>query len=161
MNKLYQVYQVSDSTGETLDRIFLAIKAQFLDFKCKTIHFSFTRTENQIDKIFSKSKSEKNLIILYTIVDKALARYLVEKCNAVVSTVTMAMHVAIGLRKPIVLLNNIFNPNEFHFFAPSKIVGPDKNCDCYYLPKCINGRSCIEEISAEKVLAEIKMILPL
>ena len=81
MNKLYQVYQVSDSTGETLDRIFLAIKAQFLDFKCKTIHFSFTRTENQIDKIFSKSKSEKNLIILYTIVDKALARYLVEKCK--------------------------------------------------------------------------------
>ena len=27
MNKIYQVYQVSDSTGETLDRIFLAIKA--------------------------------------------------------------------------------------------------------------------------------------
>ena len=86
---------------------------------------------------------------------------LVAKCNAVVSTVTMAIHVAIGLRKPIVLLNNIFNPNEFHFFASSKIVGPDKNCDCYYLPECINGRSCIEEISAEKILTEIKTILPL
>ena len=67
----------------------------------------------------------------------------------------------IGLHKPIVLLNNIFNPNEFHFFSSSKIVGPDKNCDCYYLPECINGRSCIEEISAEKVLAEIKKILSL
>ena len=53
MNKIYQVYKVSDSTGETLDRIFLAIKAQFSNFKCKTIHFSFTRTENQIDKIIS------------------------------------------------------------------------------------------------------------
>ena len=49
MNKLYQVYQVSDSTGETLDRIFLAIKAQFSNFNCKTIHYSFTRTKNQID----------------------------------------------------------------------------------------------------------------
>ena len=29
MNKIYQIYQVSDSTGETLDRIFLAIKAYF------------------------------------------------------------------------------------------------------------------------------------
>ena len=29
MNKIYQVYQISDSTGETLDRIFLALKAQF------------------------------------------------------------------------------------------------------------------------------------
>ena len=38
MNKVYQVYQISDSTGETLDRIFLAIKAQFSNFECKTIH---------------------------------------------------------------------------------------------------------------------------
>jgi len=76
MNKVYQVYQISDSTGETLDRIFLAIKAQFSNFNCKTIHYSFTRTKNQIDKIISKSKSEKNIIILYTIVDNNLAKYL-------------------------------------------------------------------------------------
>ena len=77
MNKIYQVYQVSDSTGETLDRIFLAIKAQFSDFEYKTIHYSFTRTNNQIDKIISKSKTEKNVIILYTIVENNLAKYLV------------------------------------------------------------------------------------
>ncbi|RZO49988.1 MAG: kinase/pyrophosphorylase [Candidatus Pelagibacterales bacterium] len=76
MNKVYQVYQVSDSTGETLDRIFLAIKAQFDDFNCKTIHHSFTRTKNQIDNIISKSKNEENIIILYTIVDNSLAEYL-------------------------------------------------------------------------------------
>ena len=79
MNKIYQVYQVSDSTGETLDRIFLAIKAQFSNFNCKTIHYSFTRTKNQVDKIISKSQSEKNVIILYTIVDNGLAKYLVEE----------------------------------------------------------------------------------
>ena len=77
MNKIYQVYQVSDSTGETLDRIFLAIKAQFSDFESKTIHYSFTRTKNQIDNIISKSKTEKNVIILYTIVDNNLAKYLI------------------------------------------------------------------------------------
>jgi len=79
MNKIYQVYQVSDSTGETLDRIFLAIKAQFSNFNCRTIHYSFTRTENQIDKIISKCEEEKNIIILYTIVDKKLAKYLTAK----------------------------------------------------------------------------------
>ena len=79
MNKIYQVYQVSDSTGETLDRIFLAIKAQFSNFKCKTIHYSFTRTENQIDKIISQSKTEKNIIILYTIVDDKLSKYMNEE----------------------------------------------------------------------------------
>ena len=76
MNKIYHIYQVSDSTGETLDRIFLAIKAQFSNFKCKTIHYSFTRTENQVDKIISQSKTKKNIIILYTIVDNDLAKYL-------------------------------------------------------------------------------------
>jgi len=79
MNKVYQVYQVSDSTGETLDRIFLAIKAQFSNFKCKTIHYSFTRTENQVDKIISQSKTKKNIIILYTIVDSNLSKYMEEQ----------------------------------------------------------------------------------
>jgi len=79
MNKIYQVYQVSDSTGETLDRIFLAIKAQFSNFDYKTIHYSFTRTNNQINKIISKSKKEKNVIILYTIVDKNLVKYIVKE----------------------------------------------------------------------------------
>ena len=79
MNKIYQIYQVSDSTGETLDRIFLALKAQFSNFECKTIHYSFTRTENQIDKIIAKSKSEENVIVLYTIVDQNLAKYLIEE----------------------------------------------------------------------------------
>ena len=81
MNKIYQVYQVSDSTGETLDRIFLAIKAQFSNFECKTIHYSFTRTENQINKIITKCNSEQNVIILYTIVDGSLAKYLITKCR--------------------------------------------------------------------------------
>ena len=81
MNKIYQVYQISDSTGETLDRIFLAIKAQFSNFEYKTIHYSFTRTENQIDKIISKCDDEKNVIILYTIVDSNLAKYLATECE--------------------------------------------------------------------------------
>ena len=81
MNKVYQIYQISDSTGETLDRIFLAIKAQFSNFDCKTIHFSFTRTENQIDKIISKCKTKENIIILYTIVDESLVKYLKKICQ--------------------------------------------------------------------------------
>tara|TARA_Y100000590_G_C15629914_1_gene980835 strand:+ start:321 stop:1139 length:819 start_codon:yes stop_codon:yes gene_type:complete len=80
MNKIYQIYLISDSTGETLDRIFLAIKAQF-SFECKTFHLSFTRTENQIDNILSKCKTEKDVIFLYTIVNKGIAKYLNQECK--------------------------------------------------------------------------------
>ena len=67
MSNLYQIYLISDSTGETLDRIFLALKAQFNNFNYKTNHFSFTRTENQILKILETCKKQKKTIILLLI----------------------------------------------------------------------------------------------
>ena len=76
MNNTYQIYLISDSTGETLDRIFLALKAQFLNIEYKVHSYSFTRTENQILKILEDAKKNTNSIILYTIVDNSLAKYL-------------------------------------------------------------------------------------
>ena len=76
MNNTYQIYLISDSTGETLDRIFLALKAQFLNIEYKVYSYSFTRTENQILKILEDAKKNENSIILYTIVDNSLAKYL-------------------------------------------------------------------------------------
>ena len=76
MINTYQIYLISDSTGETLDRIFLALKAQFKNIEYKVHSYSFTRTENQILKILEDAKKNKNSVILYTIVDNNLAKYL-------------------------------------------------------------------------------------
>jgi len=76
MSNTYQIYLISDSTGETLDRIFLALKAQFVNIEYKVHSYSFTRTENQILKILEDAKKNKNSVILYTIVDNNLAKYL-------------------------------------------------------------------------------------
>tara|TARA_S200000501_G_C20804300_1_gene735420 strand:- start:718 stop:1545 length:828 start_codon:yes stop_codon:yes gene_type:complete len=76
MSNTYQIYLISDSTGETLDRIFLALKAQFLNIEYKVHSYSFTRTENQILKILEDAEKNSNSIILYTIVDNNLAKYL-------------------------------------------------------------------------------------
>ncbi len=76
MSNTYKIYLISDSTGETLDRIFLALKAQFLNIEYKVYSYSFTRTENQILKILEEAEKSKNSIILYTIVDNNLAKYL-------------------------------------------------------------------------------------
>ena len=81
MNNTYQIYLISDSTGETLDRIFTAIKAQFKNIEYKIHTFSFTRTENQIAKILSNAKKQPNSIILYSIVDSSLAKYLANVSN--------------------------------------------------------------------------------
>ncbi|MDB2680687.1 kinase/pyrophosphorylase [Candidatus Pelagibacter bacterium] len=76
MSNTYQIYLISDSTGETLDRIFLALKAQFKNIDYKVHSYSFTRTENQILKILEDAKKNENSVILYTIVDNNLAKYL-------------------------------------------------------------------------------------
>ena len=79
MNNIYEIYLVSDSTGETLDRIFLALHAQFSNFNYKSHQYSFTRTENQILKIIDICRKKKNSIILYTIVDNKLSNFLKTK----------------------------------------------------------------------------------
>ena len=81
MSNLYQIYLISDATGETLDRIFTAIKAQFKNIDYRIHTYSFTRTENQIIKILENAEKEKNSIILYSIVDSNLAKYLAKNSD--------------------------------------------------------------------------------
>ena len=76
MNEKYNVYLMSDSTGETLDRIFLSLKSQFSNFEYKKKEFAFVRTEQQIDKIIKECNQIKNCLILYTIVETKLAKYI-------------------------------------------------------------------------------------
>ena len=82
MKNEHQIYLISDSTGETLDRIFLALKAQFTNFEYELNNFSFTRTENQIQQILEKAKKRENPIILYTIVNSKLAKYLADQSQS-------------------------------------------------------------------------------
>ena len=79
MSNTYQIYLISDSTGETLDRVFLAIKAQFKNIEYDVKSYFFTRTENQVTKIMEEAKGKDNSIILYTIVDTSLAQFLASK----------------------------------------------------------------------------------
>ncbi len=76
MKYSHNIYLVSDSTGETIDRIFTALKSQFSHFDYQIHQYSFTRTKNQIKEILKSAKKQKHTIILYTLVDYSLAEYL-------------------------------------------------------------------------------------
>ena len=76
MTDKYNIFLISDSTGETLNRIFLALQSQFANFEYEKKEFVFVRTEQQIDKILKESKSKQSSIILYTVVDVKLAKFL-------------------------------------------------------------------------------------
>ena len=81
MKNTHQVFLISDSTGETLDRIFMALKAQFNNFNYDLSQYSFTRTENQISTILNNAQKQESPIILYTVVNSKLAKFLAEEAN--------------------------------------------------------------------------------
>ena len=63
MNEKYNVYLISDSTGETLDRIFLSLQSQFQNFDYEKKEYFFVRTQQQVDKIIDDIKNGKNLML--------------------------------------------------------------------------------------------------
>lgn len=80
---------------------------------------------------------------------------LIQRCDALVSSVTQAMHLAIAAKTPLILFNNIFNSHEFELYGRGEIVSPPKQCDCFYDATCKTGRNCIQEISPENAFEAI------
>jgi ADP-heptose:LPS heptosyltransferase len=80
---------------------------------------------------------------------------LVNKCDIVITQVTMAMHIALGLKKNLLLINNIFNPNEFELYGRGEIISPSKECKCYFAPKCTNDEYRCMEYLFPKDIAKI------
>jgi heptosyltransferase-2 len=81
----------------------------------------------------------------------------VQQCDLIVTAVTMAMHLAIGYRKKIVLFNNIFNKHEFELYGRGEILEPDFDCDCYYSPTCANN--CMQYLSVDRVFESCLRLL--
>jgi heptosyltransferase-2 len=87
---------------------------------------------------------------------------LVDQVDLVVTGVTMGMHIAVGLSKKIVLLNNIFNPREFELYGLGMIVEPDKECKCFFQPECVNeGYFCLDHLPYGKVVRAVEEVLKL
>lgn len=84
---------------------------------------------------------------------------LVNKCDIIVTQVTMAMHIAIALKKELILMNNIFNKNEFYLYGKGRIFEPSLDClGCFkqkFDERC-PVRNCMELISVDSILKYIE-----
>lgn len=82
---------------------------------------------------------------------------LMGKCDLIVTGVTMALHIAIGLKKRIVLLNNIFNKNEFELYNLGTVIEPEVDCLCCYRTSC--ETDCMRLITPEAVAEACENLL--
>jgi ADP-heptose:LPS heptosyltransferase len=65
----------------------------------------------------------------------------------------MAMHVAIALGKNIVVLNNVFNKNEFELYGLGTIIEPKVDCLGCYKDRCT--KKCMDLIKPQDVVNSI------
>jgi len=79
--------------------------------------------------------------------------------DIIVTAVSMMMHIATALKKPMILFVNIFNPHEFELYGRGEIVIPPTGCDCYYGNSCSRQRHCMKDISVEMVFERIEKYL--
>jgi len=84
---------------------------------------------------------------------------LTSNCDLVVTQVSMMMHIVTALRVPLVLMNNIFNRHEFYLYNNGMVLEPSTGCDCYYGNTCMREKSCMNDITVEKVNESIKLLM--
>jgi heptosyltransferase-2 len=83
---------------------------------------------------------------------------LLSLADTVVTSVSFAFHVGVGLGKKIVLLNNTFNRAEFHTYGRGVILEPEVPClMCYkndFDEKCVT-RDCMDLVRPERVVEAV------
>jgi heptosyltransferase-2 len=84
----------------------------------------------------------------------------VDLCDLVVTGDTMALHIAVARRKPVVALFGPTSATEIHLYGRGEKIAPaDLDCLCCYLPRCDRQPYCQELIEPSQVAAAVERLL--
>jgi len=85
----------------------------------------------------------------------------INSCRLLVTNDSLGLHIALALRKKVVVLYGPTNPNETHFYGRGELLYPKVDYDCIpcLTPKCIQPRCCMDFISPEEVKKRIDKLL--
>ena len=78
--------------------------------------------------------------------------------DIIVTPVSMMMHIALALKKQLMLFHNIFNVHEFELYGRGVIIEPTSGCDCYFGNSCSREKRCMNDISVQDVLSNIVVL---
>ncbi|MBI4678329.1 MAG: glycosyltransferase family 9 protein [Elusimicrobia bacterium] len=76
---------------------------------------------------------------------------LVELCEAVVTTDTLALHVAAALGKKTFALVGPTSAAELDVFGRGEKIAPALACSCFYRPRCRLAKTCLDRLPAGRV----------
>ncbi|MBU4116900.1 MAG: glycosyltransferase family 9 protein [Nanoarchaeota archaeon] len=81
----------------------------------------------------------------------------INSCDTLVTGDTLGMHLGIALHKKVLALFGPTPHKEVYFYGKGKVILPEPVPDCLpcFGKKCERGKSCMEDITMEKVYEEI------
>ena len=77
----------------------------------------------------------------------------------IVTSDTLALHIATALEKKIVALFGPTSSNEIDLFGRGIKITAKEQCRCYYNRFCSQEVSCMEKISGEEVYKSLKSLI--
>ncbi|MBI3549096.1 MAG: glycosyltransferase family 9 protein [Elusimicrobia bacterium] len=83
---------------------------------------------------------------------------LVELCGALVTTDSLALHVATAVRTPAVALVGPTSSAELDAFGRGKILQA-KDCRCFYRPSCRLANSCLDRLTDAAIVGAVRRSL--
>jgi heptosyltransferase-2 len=85
----------------------------------------------------------------------------INSCRLLVTNDSLGLHIALALRKKVVVLYGPTNPNETYFYGRGEVLYPEDDRDCVPCLQtvCTQPSSCMEHISPETVLQAIRQLL--
>ena len=81
----------------------------------------------------------------------------INSCRLIVTNDSLGLHIAVALRKKVVVLYGPTNPNETYFYNRAEVLYPDVDYDCIpcLSPACGQAKQCMEYITASEVKRRI------
>lgn len=84
----------------------------------------------------------------------------INSCRLLVTNDSLGLHIAIALRKKVVVMYGPTNPNETYFYGRGEVLYPQIDYDCIpcLSPVCQKERRCMEFIAPERVMESIERL---
>jgi heptosyltransferase-2 len=85
----------------------------------------------------------------------------INSCRLIVTNDSLGLHIALALRKKVVVLYGPTNPNETHFYGRAEVLYPDTDFPCIPCLKrsCAQEINCLDYISASSVMEAVTRLL--
>ena len=84
---------------------------------------------------------------------------LLDRCDAIVTSDSLGLHAALGLKKKVVALFGPTSAAEIDMYGRGVKVVADVECRACYLPRCDKPHTCMDSIKPEDVLSALKSLL--